>query len=192
MNKEIIKKEYKKEKGFTILETLVAIFILTISLTGPLAFAQSGLRAAFLARDQITAFYLAQDAVETIKNIRDQNKLDNINASGPTIDWLEGLDNCTSSTPCSIDTTTPVPVVTACTAGSECPPLYYKESNGYFTHATLGNEQSLFTRTIYINETVSGSRAQVVVLVTWVSKALSGVRKIVIQEDINDWLPVGS
>ena len=80
--KKIIKE--KTNRGFTVLETLVAVFILVLAITGPMVFAQSGLRTAFLARDQITAFFLAQDAIETIKNIRDTNALQGN-------DWLEDI-----------------------------------------------------------------------------------------------------
>lgn len=99
-NKKI---SFREEKGFTIMETLVAIFILLISITGPMVFSQNGLRAAFQSRDQVTAFYLAQDAVEFVKNVRDHNILytgsipsdasardDEANGE----DWLDGLDSC--------------------------------------------------------------------------------------------------
>jgi prepilin-type N-terminal cleavage/methylation domain-containing protein len=72
MKKYFFKKtNIQHKRGFTIMETLVAILILLAVITGPLAFIQSGLRASFVARDQIVAFYLAQDAMEAIKNILD-------------------------------------------------------------------------------------------------------------------------
>lgn len=57
--------------GFTILETLVAIAILIVAITGPLAIVAQALRASYFSRDQITAYYLAQEAVEYIRNTRD-------------------------------------------------------------------------------------------------------------------------
>jgi prepilin-type N-terminal cleavage/methylation domain-containing protein len=70
MYKDKFKKNtIRTSSGFTLIETLVAIFILVLATTGPLSFAQSGLRASFVARDQVVAFYLAQDAIETIKNL---------------------------------------------------------------------------------------------------------------------------
>jgi prepilin-type N-terminal cleavage/methylation domain-containing protein len=72
-------KNKHNKKGFTLIETLVAISILMISITGPMVFAAQGLQASMYARDQITAFYLAQDAVETVRNIRDNYAL-----------WLQG------------------------------------------------------------------------------------------------------
>jgi prepilin-type N-terminal cleavage/methylation domain-containing protein len=63
-------KNLKKNSGFTMIESLVAIFIILLAITGPMVFAQNGLRTAFLSRDQITAFFLAQDVIESIKNYR--------------------------------------------------------------------------------------------------------------------------
>lgn len=183
----------KKSKGFTILETLVAIFILTLSITGPLVFAQSGLRASFLARDQITAFYLAQDAIETIKNKRDQNILDGNF-------WLDGMIPCDydyDKRSCNINTTTAAPEFVSCSGnGYECQPLQYTESGvnkGFFT--VESGTDSQFTRTVYLYQFrggdgyKSGQEAQIVVMVTWTSKAMSGTRKIVVQENIFNWYP---
>lgn len=181
-----IKKYFSsKQRGFTILETLVAVFILVLSLTGPMAFAQSGLRAAFLARDQITAFFLAQDAVETIKNIRDQNKLDGQ-------EWLENLEDCDPSDElytCNIDTTgASVDVQTCSSSGGLCDPMEYDPDTGEFS-ISGGSEDSPFTRTIYLYETKPDQEAMIVVMVTWESNAIAGTRKVVVQENITNWYP---
>lgn len=58
-------------RGFTILETLVAISILVLALTAPLAIVAQALSSSYYARDQVTAYYLAQEAVEFLRNKRD-------------------------------------------------------------------------------------------------------------------------
>lgn len=109
----------RDNRGFTIMETLVAIFILLISITGPMVFSQNGLRAAFQSRDQVTAFYLAQDAVEFVKNMRDHNILEPGSSVGGSPDniasgdhWLDGLVDCITEGPgdfgCTINTTVDV------------------------------------------------------------------------------------
>ncbi len=60
------KKSYSS--GFTIIETLVAITILMIAIAGPITIAKKGLNASLYARDQVTASFLAQDMMESIKN----------------------------------------------------------------------------------------------------------------------------
>lgn len=176
----------KKERGFTILETLVAIFILVLSVTGPMVFAQSGLRTAFLARDQITAFFLAQDAIETIKNIRDDNALEGEN-------WLEGIFVCSEaiSEDCliTIDTTQAVPVVEECESGV-CTNLKNDEDGRFgYTFGGGGYNDSRFTRNVYLREIVENQEMQIVVEVTWTSNVRVGNSRIVVQENIYNWVP---
>ncbi len=78
----------KKNKGFTILETLVAITIILIAITGPLDIIANSLKASYYSRDEVTAFYLAQEAIEYAKNQRDNNQLDD---NKLYTDWLEGV-----------------------------------------------------------------------------------------------------
>lgn len=71
--------------GFTLIEALVAISILMIAIASPMTLAQKGLSSASLSKDQMIAAFLAQDAIEAVKNIRDQ-----IAVSQTTGDWLTG------------------------------------------------------------------------------------------------------
>ena len=59
-----------KDKGFTIIESLVAISILVVVITGTLTAIQTGLSSYIFSKDQIIAFYLAQEGFEQIRNIR--------------------------------------------------------------------------------------------------------------------------
>jgi len=68
---EIIKKQ--KNKGFTLIEALFAVFILTFSITTFMGVVASSLFSARYARDEITANYLLQEAVDYIRNDRDTN-----------------------------------------------------------------------------------------------------------------------
>lgn len=61
----------QKNKGFTIVEALVAVFILTISISAMLTLTASSITAARYANNEITGNYLSQEAVDSIRNSRD-------------------------------------------------------------------------------------------------------------------------
>ena len=64
-----------ESKGFTLIETMVAISILMVAIVAPMSLAAQSLSAAYYARDQITAFYLAQEGIEVVRSVRDTNIL---------------------------------------------------------------------------------------------------------------------
>src|SRR6202042_2338797 len=63
----------KLDTGFTLIETMVAIALLMLALIAPMSLAAQSLTAAYFARDQITAFYLAQEGIEIVRSVRDAN-----------------------------------------------------------------------------------------------------------------------
>lgn len=135
------------KKGFTIVETLVAITILMIAIAGPLVVASKGLFGAGLAKNQMAASYLAQESMEVVKNIRDNNLYQ---GSG----WLTGISQCTRSSPCdgsAIDGSGQSPSIINC-AGAPCP--IYAEANGY-GHVSGSNPVSPFTRHFYIHDALN-------------------------------------
>lgn len=77
----------KSKRGFTLIETLVAISILLVAITGPLSVIATSLRSSYFSRDEITASYLAQEPIEFIRNMRDQNGLRNDVDNS----WLDGI-----------------------------------------------------------------------------------------------------
>ncbi|MCX6715954.1 MAG: prepilin-type N-terminal cleavage/methylation domain-containing protein, partial [Candidatus Taylorbacteria bacterium] len=97
MNKHIPKNKYAEKRGFTIVETLVAITILMIAIAGPLVVASKSLFSSNLSKNQMVASYLAQESMEVVKNIRDNNLYLGQN-------WLQNgagsLSSCTKSNPC--------------------------------------------------------------------------------------------
>ncbi len=91
---------FKKQKGFTLIEALVAISLLMTAMASTLSVTQKALSASFISKDQMTASFLAQDALESIKNIRDQVEINSDNSY-----WLSGLENCLGVNKCVIDST---------------------------------------------------------------------------------------
>jgi type II secretory pathway pseudopilin PulG len=184
----MMKNKIQNNKGFTIMETLVAIFIILLAITGPLVFSQSGLRAAFVSRDQITAFYLAQDAIEYVKNVRDNNIIEIINGNS-NVNWLDGLSKCMGSNECTIDTISgqnltcgPHP---GCIDNDTYRPLKI-DSKGYL--GVNGSTSSIFAREIKIRELSPNDReAEVTVTIQWNTHEAIGKREIVVRENIYNW-----
>lgn len=158
--------------GFTLLETLVAISILTLSIAGAFTSAQSGLSSAILARDQIIAFQLGQEAVELVRNIRDNNTYLGNN-------WLIGLQSCIN-TDCFADVTNPSVPLGVCTGGCKV----FKDGNGFYVQGGGGNPTG-FTRIVRIEPIDLDQEVKVIVEMSW-SKGLIN-RTFEINEHMFNW-----
>lgn len=169
-----------KTKGFTIIETLVAISILTAAVIGTMSAIQSGISSYTFSKDQILAFYLAQEGIEQIRNMRDENRLNNRN-------WLLGISN-DSSDPCYFGlacTVSPVEstVPTRCLAPGSCPPLRQNATTGFFGY-NAGWPVTIFRREIQLTS-VNADEVSVLVTINWNKGTVS--RQFKVRENILNW-----
>lgn len=81
------KKQYK-QRGYSLVEVLVAITILLLSIAGPMTIANKGLKSSAFARDQLTAFMLAQEGIEVVVAVRNENVISEINSGSPDMTAL--------------------------------------------------------------------------------------------------------
>lgn len=148
--------------GFTLVEALVAITVLTLALGGPMTLATRSIKDSLASRNKVVAFYLAQEAIEYVRNVRDSNFLNKMSGGAPG--WLDGLGYCTAGN-CYIDVINDN--VTDC-GGSCVSPLKFDGNNYNYT----APDNSIFTRTIKITnpdntQPLTGDEAEVTVTVTW-------------------------
>ena len=68
-----------KGGGFTLVETLVAISIFSVSILGIMSVLASGISHANYAKQKMIALYLAQEGIEYARNIRDTKVLFSVN-----------------------------------------------------------------------------------------------------------------
>jgi len=165
----------KSDKGFTLIETLVAISVLVLSLSGPLSIASSALKSAYYARDQVAASYLAQEGVEFVRAIRDQNRI-----MSPQQSWLIGLTQCIGvNAQCTVDFVNFTP---AALCSGACSPLLISTA-GLYNQAA--GSVSRFTRTLSIT-TISSTEINLKVTVSWVSN--NSTNSIVASENLFQWI----
>lgn len=159
--KKLFGMSLQSKRGFTLIEALVAISILLVSIAGPLTIAAKSLSSAVFARDQITAFYLTQEAIEFIKNKRDNNTL-------TSTYWLSGYGvsgvspDCTASNGCTVDIKNNN--ISECPNGG-CPSLRYNEITGFYSYEAEGSITS-FTRSIFITP-ITPDEISVEVRISW-------------------------
>ena len=178
-----------KLRGFSLVETIVAIAILSLAMVAPLSLAQKSLNAAMYAKDQVTAFYLAQEAIEYARNIRDNNSLNNLSGGGS---WLSGLDNCIYPKMCGIDVT--IGSIVDCSSNPNlCKVTFNPTSNvGVYGLQTGGVwKKTSFSRNLQITKAAVGAdfngEADLVATVSWQTGLIS--KNIQIQEKLFNWFP---
>lgn len=164
------------QRGFTLIETFVAVTILVTAVAGPLTLAQKGLQSAILARDQLVASFLAQEGLEFVRERRDNNSL----ASPRPSDWLEGLDACIDPSTCIVNSSDDT--VVAC--GGECPPLRLDTTYGFYNYIG-SNAVTPFTRTVTIVRHANGREAKVYSTLSWRTSIFD--REVVLEDVLFKW-----
>jgi len=91
----MIKKYYKKiscsEKGYSILEVIISLGIITLGLVGVLSLVIQNVRAQYVDKNNIIASMLAQEGLELVRNIRDSNRLS-------SLAWKDGVSDGNGTT----------------------------------------------------------------------------------------------
>lgn len=82
---DLFKKDKHTKKGFSLIEVLISITILSISLISITQLITTTIQANQLNTARLQAYYLAEQGIELTRHVRDSNWLQNIgfDASGP-------------------------------------------------------------------------------------------------------------
>ena len=171
-------KNQKFKKAFTLIETLVAITILSAAVAGPMALAIKNVGTASVSQDQLVAFYLGQEVFEYARNARDTNILKESSF------WLDGLENCkaSGSAGCYVDVKNNT--VTDCGTVSCSNKLKFDGQNYNYANG----KETAFIRTVKIDDSVQGvggDEAKISVSVKWTGKY--GEKTMNLQDNIFNW-----
>lgn len=168
-----IKKQY--HDGFTLLEMLFAVIIFSFALVSLMLIAGKGVIATSTAKDQLIAQYLAEEAAEVARNMRDTNF-----STGN--EWLAGFDNCVQTSPCDVDYTD-IPKLVSIDGQTS---LLYENNGGYYNQNAGGSGASKFSRAVYLEDIGTTSHEKAIVVdITWKQRALD--RKFTFRTYISNW-----
>lgn len=182
--KLFFKKINKSSKGFTLVETLVAISIFTVSLLGIMSVLASSIANTNYAKRKMVASYLAQEGIEYIRNMRDTKVL---YGSGDSIgrwnQFKSDFSSCSSKNDaCGFKKPLPFDV-SVCSSLSDC--KLYINNGGYDTVPSVYD--SGFIRKIWMEDVGNGqSEVKIFSKVEWTQG--SGGDSVTFSENLFNWV----
>ncbi len=178
--------KYKKQmnKGFTIVEAMVAIFILTVSVSSMLGITASSAASARYANNEITANYLLQEAIDSIRNSRDTIAFQTTDGTGGWDKFLErygflGNNKCFSTDGCYLEmnnfNATDIAGSDVSNCGTSCPYLMYDDTGGHLFYNYTGGYTSEFKRTVNM-KSITPDEVKVTSTLEWTNGDTSNTR----------------
>lgn len=158
-------------KGFTLVEVVIALFIITIGVGGAFVLIQRTIAFSSHSSFQLRASYLSQEGVELVRNIRDGNFLDIRNGLGGS--WDDGLTSCSSG--CELDYND--------SSLSSYQGSLLKQDGNFYTYDS--GTDTTFQRRITISS-ISSSQIDVTVEVLWNERGRFG--SVTTSTQLYNWL----
>ena len=137
--------KFYKQKGFGLIEVTVSVYILAMGLLGLMSLLHQSLKAQGINKNTIIAAQLAQEGVELVRNVRDNNWLDPNNTDWK-IDIIGGNGGMISQS-FTIDYRGRYEIATVSNIDDPAAKLYINPDN-YYTHEASGSDPTLFSRVI--------------------------------------------
>lgn len=167
------------KNGFSFIETMVSISLLMLIMVGPISLSARGVSMITEAKNRLIAFYLAQEAIEHVRMVRDNNSY-----SGAS-DWIDGVSQCVADAPCGVDVFDNTDNgVRDCSYYNGCIVKFDSITNRY---GHIAGSNSIFIRTVVVSKTVSfDDEAEINVEVSWNSR-YGGLKKVNLVENVLNW-----
>ena len=161
--------KHKSGGGFTLLEVILAIFVITVGIAGTLGIIQQGISYTQLSSSRLTANYLAQEGLEIVRNIRDGNWLEM--RTNPAISWDSGIEAGSWEADYKTQNLT----------RSYSATLLNIDSSGFYSYSS--GSPTKFKRGITI--TKNGDILEVSVQVEWQERGRNN--QVIVQENLYNW-----
>lgn len=160
------------KKGYSLVEVLVAITVLLIALVGPLTIAHSGLKRAVHSKDNTMAVFLAQEGIEAVVKLREDDALDassydNLSAVWGNMTALASLCPVGSGHSCGVLIADDGSVTTGSfyRCSGNCVMKKYSSARVPLKQGASGGTDTVYTREL--NITVDNALARVRSQVSW-------------------------
>src|SRR3989338_5137253 len=140
-------------RGFTLVETLVALIIFSSSIVGMIVILGGGISNTTFVKGKVVATYLSQEGIELTRNLRDSYILDKRGWSLFVADITSS--SCLNNTGCKIEsdaTSLSFPTLVTPCLSSVCPKLNYNTSKGFYDYSISTAVRSPYSRTITITQ----------------------------------------
>ncbi|MEK7616153.1 MAG: prepilin-type N-terminal cleavage/methylation domain-containing protein [Patescibacteria group bacterium] len=165
---------HQRTSGFTLIETLVALFVLSVALAGAFALISFNTSNANFIKNSFIASSLTQEGMELVRNLRDT-------------DWFAGNEFGSFG-----NAGGPVPDGTYCVqwnstelAGS-CDPKLFHDSQQLYSHDSAG-VGTVFSRSVNIRKVGASPTAEIVVMVQVSWRERTGTKQVNAEEHLYNW-----
>lgn len=177
---------------------MVAITLLALALVGPFVATRNALQGSYVARDQLVASQLAQEGLEYVRFVRDNNYLNNRS-------WLDGFNSATqnrnrcfssgatapsgycTSNPTLGDFHTTATAMIGYTSTSTLPALHLSSSGLYYqvNPSQPASTESRFKRLVRVQQ-INATEARVTVWVLWTTNRQP--YSVTVTSVLRDWI----
>ena len=197
---------HTNQKGFTLVETLVAVLILTLSIGALLSLAAGGFYSVKYSRNQIVANNLLQESLEYIRNSRDTALQQGLTWAAWEATLQKGIDGsdtgpgtgCFSASGCYVSPYGNPSKAPVKQCDTTCPYILYYPDNSFYGYDFSTSSypfpapinapyQTSFRRTITIVPATNPDQLNVTGTITWLNGSTSkSISKSIL---ITNWKP---
>lgn len=165
----LVDHRFSEKKGFSLIEVLFTTLVLSIGITSIASLMTANIKSYANSRDQIIASMLAQEGVELVRNLKDNDELED----DPSVCTFSGNDECDNLI---VEATDNQNIENG---ANDNKIRLYRDESGFFAHLPpgVGTETNFYRKLFFdISGAVANSDRTITVTsyVTWNSEGFTG------------------